>query len=201
MVLGLVLSSFLVVVSPLVLRAVGPGHDGPAADDAGWQRVADIATTYGAASALLTVLTLGAVAYSLRLQAMESRFNREQGTRAHHVELLRMAIDDPDLMACWSNLDPGAPIPARKQHLYVNLLLSHWETLFAQGALSEGQLRLALNGVFSTAPGRVFWTRAREDRARAAASGSSRARAFHAVAEAAFHGTDPRPSDPDRPRA
>ncbi|WP_155057860.1 DUF6082 family protein [Streptomyces blattellae] len=180
-VLALVLSTALVLLSPLALRAFGPDDPGSERD---WQRVGNIAQAYGAVSALIAGLALAGVGASLVLQARESKANREQGMRTAHTELMRMAMADPDLMTCWGRLDGDATVTARRQHLYLNLVMSHWEMMFELGTLSEEHLRQGADSVFGTEPGRAFWTAARH--ARREAAETRRARRFHAVVDGRY---------------
>lgn len=180
-VLALISATALVLLSPLALRAFGPSGPG---SDRDWQRVGNIAQAYGAASALIAGLALAGVGASLFLQARESKANREQGIRTAHTELIRMAMTDPDLMACWGRLDGDASVTARRQHLYLNLVLSHWEMMFELGTLPEEHLRQGADSVFNTEPGRAFWAASGE--ARRLASGTRRGRGFHAVVEGRY---------------
>jgi ABC-type sulfate transport system permease subunit len=76
-----------VALSPAVIGHVSN------TSDAQWQRLSNIGQTYGAASAMLSVLALIGVAISLILQSRETRAAREQARRALHFELLKMAMD------------------------------------------------------------------------------------------------------------
>lgn len=81
-------------------------------------------------------------------------------------------MPDPDLMACWGRLDGDASVTARRQHLYLNLVLSHLETMFELGTLPEEHLRQGADSAFGTEPGRAFWAASGE--ARRLASGTRR---------------------------
>ncbi|WP_051744942.1 DUF6082 family protein [Streptomyces yerevanensis] len=175
-VLAIAASAALVLLSPFALRAYGP--DG---SDSDWQRVGNVAQAYGAVSALIAGLALAGVGASLVFQARESKANREQGMRTAHTELMRMAMTDPSLMACWGRLDGNASEESRRQHLYLNLVVSHWEMMFELGALSEGHLRQGADSIFSTVPARRFWAASRM--ARRDAASTRRARRFHQLVD------------------
>ncbi|MFE9763214.1 DUF6082 family protein [Streptomyces sp. NPDC005808] len=180
-VLALVASTALVLLSPLALRAFGPSDTG---SDRDWQRVGNIAQAYGAVSALIAGLALAGIGASLVFQARESKANREQGMRTAHTELIRMAMTDPSLMACWGRLDANTSEVARRQHLYLNLVLSHWEMMYELGALTEGQLRQAADSIFRATPGRTFWAASRGPRGDAAET--RRARRFHQLVDESY---------------
>lgn len=180
-VVAIIVSTALVLLSPLALRAFGPSDSG---SDRGWERVGNIAQAYGAVSALIAGLALAGIGASLVFQARESKANREQGMRTAHTELIRMAMTDPSLMACWGRLDANTSEVARRQHLYLNLVLSHWEMMYELGALTEGQLRQAADSIFRAAPGRTFWAASRD--ARGDAAESRRARRFHQLVDESF---------------
>ncbi|MFC9848805.1 DUF6082 family protein [Streptomyces sp. NPDC060223] len=180
-VLALAVSAALVLLSPLALRAFGPSDSG---SDRDWQRVGNVAQAYGAVSALIAGLALAGIGASLVFQARESKANREQGMRTAHTELIRMAMTDPSLMACWGRLDANTSEVARRQHLYLNLVLSHWEMMYELGALTDSQLRQAAESIFRAAPGRAFWAASRD--ARSDAAGTRRARRCHQLLDESY---------------
>jgi hypothetical protein len=127
-----------VALSPLLLERLGPVDTFEA--QAEWQRLGNIGQTYGAASAMLSVLALLGVAVSLMMQARESRAAREQARRALHFELLRMAMDDPFYLAVWGPFAP-ADEDRYREHMYANLIVSHWQMDWDVGTLNEEQRR------------------------------------------------------------
>lgn len=150
---------FLVLVSPLAL---------PALDRAGsrdWQRLSDIGQTYGAVSALLSVVALGGVVASLVLQTQQTKLDRLQAHRSFHLQLLKMAIDDPDLHACWGSIAPdwGSLSPVeRRQFAYCNQVVSFMEMSFDVGTINEAWLRGAAQELFGSAVSRQWWQRNRQ---------------------------------------
>jgi uncharacterized membrane protein len=83
----------LIALSPIALGL----YEGATSE---WERLSFIGQTYGAASAVLSVLALIGVVVTLRVQARETRLAREEARRAAIGDLLRMAMDDPDLDEC-----------------------------------------------------------------------------------------------------
>lgn len=153
-----------VALSPALMNRFGPV--GTPETQAEWQRLSNIGQTYGAASALLSVLALLGVAVSLVMQARESRAAREQARRALHFELLRMAMDDPFYLAVWGPFAPSDK-DLYREHMYANLIVSHWQTDWDVGTLDEEHLR-EISAVFFQGPaGHRFWGNTRDMRLKA----------------------------------
>jgi hypothetical protein len=125
-----------VFLSPLALSRV------PAAQGIDWSRLGDVGQTYGAASALLSVFALGGVAVSLHLQRRESKAAREQALRGLHTDLLRMALEDATFLECWGPIGESTDVGWYRQHIYLNLVVSHWQMMWEIGAITERHLRL-----------------------------------------------------------
>jgi uncharacterized membrane protein len=179
----------IVVASPWFL-GLYPGGSGA------WERRSLIGQTYGAVSAILSVFALGGVAFTLYYQVKETRRAVDDGRRQAMAELLRMAMDDPDLDACWGPV-PDEDLAVRRQRLYSNMIVTQWGTAFRAGALPEVRLRANAAEMFSGAAGRAYWAEARESRLRTAATRVDRR--FTAVLDEEYHRTtalDERPSMP-----
>lgn len=147
----------IVTASPLALGGLG----GMASD---WNRLSLIGQTYGAASALLSVLALIGIAISLILQARENKANREQALRASHSDLMQKAMDDPLYARVWGALMAPGDFDSQREHMYVNLIISHWEMEYGLGAITEEHLRAIVHAVFSEEAGRRYWRSARSVR-------------------------------------
>lgn len=105
-----IVSMGLVALSPLALRALDSG------DQVDWNRLSNIGETYGAVSAVVAAVALLGVLVSLVIQSRETKAARANARRAHHVELMRMAMDDRRYMECWGpyltdSLQPKASTP------------------------------------------------------------------------------------------
>lgn len=168
-----------VAVSPLALKV---------AEDAfgvtEWTTLSSIGQAYGATSAILAGLGLLGVGVSLALQTRESKTNREQNLRTLHLELLRMSLDDPQYVECWGPFAGSDDPLLRKQHLYTNLIVSHWQMVYEIGYLKEVELRAILQGFFDGEIGRDFWESGREIRVET--SSTMRAKRFHRVMDEEF---------------
>lgn len=178
----------LVALSPLALDLFGTGEE--------WRRRSEIGQTYGAAAALIAVLALVGIAVSLVLQAREAKIAREYASRAVHSELIRMAMEDPLYRECWGPYWAAEEDEdERRQDMYVNLIVSYWQSRFELGMFSEAHLRYGASRMFSAAPGRRFWEGGRA--ARFAVSQSRRLRRFHEILDEEYQKADlqeqPRP--------
>jgi len=145
-----IVSMGLVVLSPLALRALDNG------DEVDWNRLSNIGETYGAVSAIVAAVALLGVMVSLVVQSREARAARKNARRAHHVELMRMAMDDPRYMECWGPYLTD-DFAAEGQYTYVNLIIAHWYSEYEVGELPDILLRATAASVFASAPGRLYW--------------------------------------------
>jgi hypothetical protein len=138
-----------------------------------------IGQTYGAASALLAVLALIGVVVTLVLQARETRTARQEARRTAIGDLLKMAMDDPELDECWGPVPAEEDPRTRRQMMYVNMIISEWQMSFETKALGEMRLRAIAGEMFQGRIGRAFWESARQ--IRIATSQTRRARRFHQI--------------------
>ncbi|MFD0519407.1 DUF6082 family protein [Paractinoplanes durhamensis] len=184
-----------VALTPTLIGRLGPV--GTPAAEAEWQRLGNVGQTYGAASAMLSVLALLGVAISLILQARESRAAREQARRALHFELLRMAMDDPFYLAVWGPFAP-ADTDRYREHMYANLIVSHWQMDWDVGTLDEEHLREVAAVFFQGPIGHRFWGNTRELRAKAERRHRKRWR-FHTILDDEWRKAQVRaPAEPAR---
>lgn len=179
------LSVGLIAASPAVLELYG-------GDTSEWERLSFIGQTYGAASAVLAVLAVIGVVVTLRLQAREAKLAREEARRQAIADLLKMAMDDPDLSECWGPTGLSDPPKVQRQQIYVNLIVSEWRQSYESKALPERRLRRIANEMFQAEPGRGYWRAARENRL--STSGSSAERRFHEILDEEYRHALPAPA-------
>jgi hypothetical protein len=161
----------LVALSPFALGAFGNGPE--------WAQRSEIGQTYRAAAALLSVLALVGISFSLILQAREAKAAREHASRLTHTDLLQLAMDDPVYRECWGPAGASRNEREQRQHIYTNLIISYWQSRFEVGMFSEAHLRAGAARMFSAAPGRRFWATTR--RVRREVAQTRRARRFHEI--------------------
>ncbi|WP_406075336.1 DUF6082 family protein [Micromonospora sp. NBC_01638] len=164
-----------VLISPAVLLWIGrrPGYD--------WPLLGNVGQTYGAASAILAALALIGVVSSLVLQSREAKAAREQAVRALHTDLLKMAIDDPALLECWGPIEDAADVEWFRKHVYANLIVTHWQSMWEVDVLAARHLEVLADQFFKGQVGRRFWAEARGPRT--TAETSRRARRFTAIVD------------------
>lgn len=167
----------LIGVSPI---ALGIFH-GPTGR---WERLSFIGQTYGAASAIVSVLALVGIVLTLSYQAREAKLAREETRRQAVGDLLRMAMEDPDLDECWGPIPSPDDPKSRKQLLYTNMIVSEWAQSFETRALPEARLRAIANEMFQGSVGRTYWESARG--ARLGTSASRREQRFHTILDEEF---------------
>lgn len=141
------------VASPLLL-----GYLDAAGGNWDWQRLSAIGETYGAASALLSALAIGGVSLSLVLQARQTNQARTQAARQMHLELVKIAFEEPAYLACFGE-DPAPDGADARQLAYVNLIVSNWMARWDLRIVGEAPLRAAAANLFRTDIGRVYWDR------------------------------------------
>lgn len=155
---GLIIAAFaflaLVIFSPFALRALANSFG------LNWSNLSNVGQTYGAVSALITALALGGVVISLWYQAREVSATRAQATRTFHFDLLRMELEDEGHM--WASGAPwGAALPADyqrlRQHIFVHMWLSFWESQYLLNEMSVRSVRGAARELFSGKAAREYW--------------------------------------------
>ncbi|GAA4920117.1 DUF6082 family protein [Streptomonospora salina] len=191
-VLLVAVAASLVGLSPLVLDVFRGGNSY-------WERLSFIGQTYGAASALLSVFAIIGVTATLVYQAREVKVAREEARRSAIGDLLKMAMEDPDFNECWGPTGLDEPFKDQRQHMYVNMVLSQWQTSYETGALGDKRLRAIAEEMFLGRVGRRFWEDTRE--IRMATSENRRARRFHEVLDEAYRNVAHLPiPNPDPPQ-
>jgi hypothetical protein len=140
----------LVVLSPLALPALDRG------DQVDWEWLSNIGQTYGAVSAIVAAIALLGVMVSLLIQGREVQQARKNARRGHHVELMRMAMDDPRYMEVWGPYLTDT-FADEGQYTYVNLVVAYWFSEYEIGQMSDARLRSTAAGVFVSVPGRHYW--------------------------------------------
>ncbi|HEX6473278.1 MAG TPA: DUF6082 family protein [Streptosporangiaceae bacterium] len=164
----------LIAISPVALDLVS-------GSTSRWERLSFIGQTYGA---ILSVLALIGVVTTLWLQARETKLNREEARRAAIEDLLKMAMDDPDLDECWGPVPAGEDAKVRRQQMYVNMIISEWQMSFETKALGESRLRAISREMFEGAAGQRFWRAARD--IRISTSETKSARRFHEILDGEY---------------
>jgi thiosulfate reductase cytochrome b subunit len=93
--LVVVLLALAVITTSVILSPLSLGVLRRNLGNVNWGRLGHIAQTYGAVSAIIAAIALVGVVVSLIIQSREAKAARTNSLRALHVELLKMAMDDP----------------------------------------------------------------------------------------------------------
>ena len=147
---GLAVVAALVLASPGVMLLL-PAWAVP------WPRLADIGDAYGGASALLSALALCGVGASLIFQRRQVRQELVDLERQQHLELLRLAIDNPEFV---SVLEADARNrPNVRIEIYANLVVSYWLAIWELGEIDDQELRGMTSAMFGNEILREWWSR------------------------------------------
>jgi len=152
---GLLISGFIVVVavvvvSPLLMVRLSDSR-------LPWSQLADVGQAYGGASALLSAAALCGVGASLLFQRRQVRQELADIDRQQHMELLRLAIDNPELIEV---LDARtANSPHARQDLYANLTMMYWLAVWQLGEVDDDELRGMAAAMFQSEVTRNWWSR------------------------------------------
>jgi hypothetical protein len=146
----------LVLLSPFLLREIDRQTR------VNWSRLSEIGQTYGAASAILSTVALGAVAVSLIFQARQARAQQVQAARQYHFELSRMTLEDPELyFPSWgASILPSTQ--ERRRRAFTNLIFNYYWMSYDLRAIPEPELRRAMAEIFSGPIGQSYWKGARD---------------------------------------
>ena len=131
----------------------------PAADSATWSLWGAVGESFGALNAIFSGLALAALVVTfwlqfkeLRSQRMELSLQRESLIQSHqelhraaevnirhlHVDLMKMAIDDPVLAELWPLAHTGLAPECLRQYFYANLMLQHIRRKISSHRLARG---------------------------------------------------------------
>jgi hypothetical protein len=147
----------LILASPLLLRQLAGirGVD--------WAGLSDVGQTYGAASAILSAVALIGIALSLLVQARQARTERIRITREHHMELLRVILDAPDVYGPVIGLQARSAI-GNQRFLFCTMWMNYAKTGYQMGIITEHDLRGdILASAFESGPLRDWYIVARRN--------------------------------------
>lgn len=161
---GLVLVFACVLIPMLLLLRL---------DEEELARWSDIGQALSAIGIVFSGVAFIGIAAALLMQGRELRNQREELTIAReeqqrsselamrelHTELIKMAIDDPELRSVWPAPAPGHET-TRKDH-YCNLILNLQKVAYETHTIDLPELRGALRFLMTSPDMRAFWSRTR----------------------------------------
>lgn len=142
---------------------------------------------------LQAFILIGAVAtviiYYRILKATQNQVKAmlESSIRSMHHELLRISIGDKDILEVFRGTHQDLSSEELKRHLFVNLSLSHIETLFKLGYLNPEQLAIEINHNSQNPYFKAFWAKARQQKLQIVKTGSKKEKAFFEICEKAYY--------------
>ena len=124
----------------------------------------------------------------LTLVRQEQQRNSEISLRQLHMDIVKMAINDRDLLSVWPQ--PTRSLRQRKKDHYCNLILNLQKVAHETGTIELDELRGALRHLMRSRDMHSFWQRARAAHV-AVTEGDDAEDLFTSEVDRAFHEADP----------
>ncbi|MEU4695392.1 DUF6082 family protein [Actinoplanes sp. NPDC023714] len=122
-----------------------------------WPRLAEVGEAFGGISALLSAMALSGVVASLLFQQRQIRQQIADIDGQHHMELLTLAINNPELIEVLDR--EAARGPHSRQEIYANLTMMYWLRLWELGEIEDDELRNMTFRMFQSDVTRRWWGR------------------------------------------
>lgn len=159
-----------VIVTASIVLLVAFLYSAPADQQRIWSNVGQ---AIGGAASLFSGLALVGLVATLWLQNKQIALQNDQvqvaladqkrgnevALRQMHMQIIEMAINDPELGRVWPDISPGDP-ESRIDH-YCNLVLYLQKVAFDVGTIDLAELRGALTYLMQSDSIYSFWTRSR----------------------------------------
>jgi hypothetical protein len=120
-----------------------------------WDQLADMGDAYGGASALLSAIALCGVGISLISQQRQVRQEMVMIRRQQHFELVRLGIEDVELMGAVD--ERLAHASDARQQAYLNLMTNYWLAMWELDEIDADELRQLASSIFRGESGRRWW--------------------------------------------
>lgn len=161
--LGIALVAATLVVPALVLL-----H----ANDETLNRWSEIGQALSAVGVFFSGVAFIGIAVTLVIQRRELENQRDElniarDEQAHgsevvlrqlHTDVIKMAIEDPELLGVWPDVSPGVA-ETKKDH-YCNLILNLQKVAYETGTIELAELRAALRHLMTSRDMYLFWEKA-----------------------------------------
>lgn len=195
MIAGLVLVSASVVVPTLLLLHVNEKTLNQWSEIG--QALSPIGIFFSGAAFIGIAVTLFMQRRELQNQRVELGMTREEQARNSevvirqlHTDVIKMAIEDPELREVWPHVLPGVA-ETKKDH-YCNLILNLQKVAYETHTIELAELRGALNYLMASRDMYLFWEKSRAARI-GVTSGDEAEGLFTAEVDRAFEEADPPP--------
>lgn len=144
---GVIVAS-LIFLSPAVLASAAKSRPD-------WPDLAEVGEAYSGASAMLSSIALFGVAASLLLQRGLNRMTQLYSFKQQHVELVKLALDNPEFL--YVDGTEFASDPEARRKVYANLIVSHWAMAWDLGMMSVPTLRANASRLLREMVARQWW--------------------------------------------
>jgi len=121
-----------------------------------WAHLSNVGQSYGAASAILSTLAVIGVAFTLVVQARESKESRNYSIREMHTNLMRIGITDSKLLEARGDLRIPDGLD-RDVAIYANLVANYLVSLRETRTAGLEEIRRPVDSLFDGATGREYW--------------------------------------------
>ncbi len=111
-------------------------------------------------SIVISCIALLGVAYSLTMQALQLRASQLQISRATQLEVVKMVIDNPELLS--GSVDSSDPAGATRIGSFLNFRLKQLELSYSVKAISSESVRLQARIIFAEGYPVKWWRSVRE---------------------------------------
>ncbi|MFE7789456.1 DUF6082 family protein [Streptomyces sp. NPDC057460] len=146
---GLVALMAILSTPFLLERAAPAGKD--------WDELSAVSQTYGAASVFFSAAALLGVVASIAYQARQTSITNQEAQRASHRQLLLVALEHPELQACWEPMSGVRSEDQARKVLYTNLIVSNWSADYRLRRANEPAARVQLEVHFQGEAARDHW--------------------------------------------
>ena len=132
------------------------------------QTFESVNTVFSGLAFMALVVTFAIQFQELRMQRIELKMQREAmrvssdrsadaDLRMLHIELIKMAIHDPQLAAVWPEFEPVLPTEHNRQYMYANLIIQNVWLNVRIGNYSSDEAQGMLRYMFSNPVMRNYW--------------------------------------------
>jgi hypothetical protein len=143
-----------------------------------WNKLSNVGQAFGVLSSVISGLALAYLVVTSRVQFRELRASRDDLERQHqlllrshaelqrtaeasrgqlHLDILRLAIDDPQLAEVWPPFQPGLTTTQNRQYLYANIIYQFQQTWMRVGGHSDEDVLGTMRYLFTSPIIRDYW--------------------------------------------
>jgi hypothetical protein len=118
----------------------------------------EISEKYAAAFAVVALVTLTVMSFSLALQSKQFKYVRQADHRQRTRDTVRIALENPAYAQCWGPRFAPDHVDERL-FFYCAFVVLNWAHAWDDGLLAEARLRDLLKAYFDSEVPRMYWER------------------------------------------